>query len=823
MNFQGDYRKTHIFGVCTPHPSNSCVGTQCAACMTMKTSGHKQQSPLQKLGSRAITDSQGSSRATTPQFEGNARQLQQDRSGSPRPPNAMLAAAATSFQEQQEARNEQLNKLVGTLAQVTERLGNLDSSTGAALQRLEQRTLEVDAKLDSTLHNQRSLAEFALKSDPSDAIQRLECLSQQTDIRIGNTVDLTRWQQDLASQTSRQLKEMQTQMEKQHQALRSCLEEQFTRTRELLDAQSAHQKDLDVVRSEVRKGWAMANCESQTLLGEVTRIQKELMVDYVSVPRHLQQDSFLDQEFERSMSEFDGEVGPRTRVRDCFTQTEKHTTDDWAQTDPVKFHEEKPKKKVPVFVDSSRKSMAFAGADALKESAARESMKPPYNVFNLYHDTGIAQRIARSSVFEYTSLVVTVFNALWISIDTDLNDAVLIVDADPVFFIAENAFCVYFVVEMMIRFAAFQTKSKSLTDPWFVFDFILVVLMVIETWVVLAIMVALNITSLKGLGFVSTFRLVRLVRLVRLSRIAKLLHWVPELLIVIKALRFAARSVMVFFLMWTLIIYMFAIVFRQVTEDSAAGTKYFQSIPAAMNTLFLNGIFADQVDLVNDMSADAPWLGPMIVFFIGLVSLTTMYMLVGVLVDIVGMVAHSEKEALVVSRLASELRQEMDRMGHQHEDMSINQFELHNLLMEPSVMRIMQDVGVDVLVLADTIELAVQDVAKKEGGMSFPDVVSMILGMRGCNAATVRDCKDQVRMTKSFVKREIEGLKTDIKQELRKLKVEIENGASSSDEEDTPQPPPAGEPQALLGEEDEEQRQAASGAFGAPAVRWGTM
>ena len=64
-----------------------------------------------------------------------------------------------------------------------------------------------------------------------------------------------------------------------------------------------------------------------------------------------------------------------------------------------------------------------------------------------------------------------------------------------------------------------------------------------------------------------------------------------------------------------------------------------------------------------------------------------MYMLVGVLVDIVGMVAHSEKEALVVSRLATELREYLDDIGHKHEDMNITQLELQNLLMEPMMMR----------------------------------------------------------------------------------------------------------------------------------------
>merc|ERR1712070_210664 len=110
-------------------------------------------------------------------------------------------------------------------------------------------------------------------------------------------------------------------------------------------------------------------------------------------------------------------------------------------------------------------------------------MKPEYNVANFYKRKGHVQAIARSTWFDNLTLFVIGMNSIWIAIDTDLNDAPTLLSADLVFQIVENMFCVYFVVEMIIRFCAFAHKSNCLKDRWFVFDLGLVIMMVAETWI----------------------------------------------------------------------------------------------------------------------------------------------------------------------------------------------------------------------------------------------------------------------------------------------------------------------------------------------------
>ena len=61
----------------------------------------------------------------------------------------------------------------------------------------------------------------------------------------------------------------------------------------------------------------------------------------------------------------------------------------------------------------------------------------------------------------------------------DLNKSSTLLDAEPVFIVVENLFCVYFCVELGFRFGAFRLKRDCFKDAWFCFDSLLVGLMVL--------------------------------------------------------------------------------------------------------------------------------------------------------------------------------------------------------------------------------------------------------------------------------------------------------------------------------------------------------
>jgi len=276
--------------------------------------------------------------------------------------------------------------------------------------------------------------------------------------------------------------------------------------------------------------------------------------------------------------------------------------------------------------------------------------------------------------------------------------------------------------------------------------------MVVETWLVPIIFIAADFDATSsGIVDLSFVKMVKLVKLLRLSRLAKLLRSVPELVIIMKGLGFAARSVAVFFLLWIVIIYIFAILLKELTQDTAVGRERFPSVPDSMNTLLLAGIIPEQTDIVNEMGRASWYLWPIIVSFIFLCSMTLMYMLVGVLVDVVKVIASSEIEAMNVSYLASSLREKMDQLGYNLQA-HVEQAEFGKFITQPDIAKIIAGAGVDVVVMMDMMDVIYEDLEKNgSSGLSFENIVDIILNMRGANPATVKDVKEQLRVTKRMI------------------------------------------------------------------------
>jgi len=314
-----------------------------------------------------------------------------------------------------------------------------------------------------------------------------------------------------------------------------------------------------------------------------------------------------------------------------------------------------------------------------------------------------------------------------------------------------------------------------LQDFWFAFDLLLIVLMVSEPWLAPIVITVGNIdVTSGGMIDISFVKLLKLVKIMRLSRLAKLLRTVPELVIIMKGIVFAARSVFVFVLFWMIVIYMFAILLTELTRDLDIGAERFPTVIKSMNTLLLAGVIPDQTELINAMGDSDWYLWPIIVCFVLLSSLTIMYMLVGVLVDVVGMIAASEKEAMTVQHVASSLRELMEELGHDL-DACLPREEFTKLLLEPEVTRVIAGVGADVIVLVDMLDIIYEDVAKNGGeGLNFENLVEIVLNMRGANPATVKDVKEQLRVTKQMINATADRLLNKMSGEFTLLLAELQ-------------------------------------------------
>ncbi|CAE7233177.1 NaCP60E [Symbiodinium microadriaticum] len=395
-------------------------------------------------------------------------------------------------------------------------------------------------------------------------------------------------------------------------------------------------------------------------------------------------------------------------------------------------------KSVPAPREPSKKSVFF-DASTLKKKLKEDLCKETYNVSDYYRNEGFCQRVARSRVFELITFVILASNAIWTGVEIEVNDAPVILQAHAAVILIESFFVLYFTLEIGLRFGAFKRTCDACRDGWFAFDTVLVILMWFETWLLSLVQIVFGDISNS-----SSFRLIRLLRLTRMARMARLLRSVPELLIIVRAIAIALRSV--FFLMVLLLglVYVFALLFSQLFDgkNQPPGTlahKSFGSLPQAMNTLLMAGALPDQSSLVEDAGAVHFLLYPLMLLYMLLASLTVMNMLVGILCEVVSVVSAVEKEEILLKSVKTHLKQLLlDAEADEDGDGSISRREFDKMLTNPTCVRTLNEVGVDVFALVDLADF----IFEQKDHLDFAAFMDAVLQLRGSNTATVKDIVD---------------------------------------------------------------------------------
>jgi len=376
----------------------------------------------------------------------------------------------------------------------------------------------------------------------------------------------------------------------------------------------------------------------------------------------------------------------------------------------------------------------FANADQMKEQVQQAILQPDYDVRELYKTEGCFQAVARSSIFDICGLTLIMLNAVWLGIETDLNEKALLVDADPPFIIVENFFCTCFCAELLIKFMAFSRKTDVLKDSWFVFDSVLVCFMAAETWL-LSILVWVTAGSLTAnSSSTSVLRVVRLFRMTRAARVARVLKAVPELMVIGHGIVIVARTVVVIFCVLFLVIYTFAIVFTQLGKGTELEKRLCPDMLTTMGTLLLGGILPDISPTTQEFASEDIFFAAFFFLFVLLAYVMIMNMLIGVLVEVVSVVASVEKETnqvASVKRVLQKWAPEADMNG----DNMFGVSEFKKMLNTTGCARDLNDVGVDAIALIDHADFVYRD--KDE--LTFAELLSVVLGLRGRNDPKVQD------------------------------------------------------------------------------------
>lgn len=414
----------------------------------------------------------------------------------------------------------------------------------------------------------------------------------------------------------------------------------------------------------------------------------------------------------------------------------------------------------------------FAHGEDLKMQVRFDTCKPQYDVKNFYHRTGVCQYIARSSIFETLTLIMISINCIWIAIDIDMNHDPLFLDADPVFIIADMIFWLFFLSEWLIRFGAFSYKRDGLRDVWFLFDGGLAIMNTFDTWVLTALVaLAVGVTPDSDWSFL---RLIRIVRLVRLCRMVHVMKAFPELMVVVKGMRVAARAVASTIVLMLFIIYAFAVGIRQITDNTEIGRRRFQDVPTTTRFLLLTGTVPDLNDYTEEIWEEGALYALVYMFFALIISITVMNMLVGVLVGVVQSVAAAEQEQLMVEFVRTSVLKVLHKLNVDEDHsgtISRNEFEL--LIQEPVAIKSFEQMGVDIVGLCDVADYIFTDGSE----VSFPQFMELVMELRGTNNATVKDVVD----LRKFIILELHHLEENVVDMMANLIEVIDDSHNSED------------------------------------------
>jgi len=387
---------------------------------------------------------------------------------------------------------------------------------------------------------------------------------------------------------------------------------------------------------------------------------------------------------------------------------------------------------VPERTRGSRIKPKKGGVLDLRERMESLFANGSYSITQYYHETGIFQLIARHPMFENIAMLAIILNVIYIGCDTAFNTADALSEAEPVFIVFENLFCGFFLVEIIVRFGAIAEKWRAFRDMNFCFDLSLVTLMIAETWILFGIMLATS--SQIDFFDPSTLRLLRLLKISKVARIVRVLRTMPEIMILLKAVGVASRSVFFTMMLLGSVIYVFAIAFTHMTKDTHVGSMYFASLSHSSFTLLYAGCFGDGLrEIADELYDESYLLGSALLLFLLFAPLTVLNLLVGVLVEVVGVVAATENESMDVQFVTDTIRGVMNSSSLERDAVSIEDFKA--ILDNKVALRAFQEVGVDVVAMAEYPDI----IFGNDEEISFKEFMEEVLLLRGSNAATLKD------------------------------------------------------------------------------------
>mmetsp|Transcript_46989 Transcript_46989/g.105379 ORF Transcript_46989/g.105379 Transcript_46989/m.105379 type:complete len:831 (-) Transcript_46989:146-2638(-) len=399
-----------------------------------------------------------------------------------------------------------------------------------------------------------------------------------------------------------------------------------------------------------------------------------------------------------------------------------------------------------------------------------------------YKERGCFARIATSGLFYVITASMILFNMIWLGIDTQFNDSDTVQASDVSFQVVEYILGTYFLLELVVRYGAFRATHDAFHDLWFVFDFALVIIAAIEL-VAFPMLDKLVFNSQVNKSGERILRFGRLFKIARVGRTGRLLRVFPEIMVQLKAMLFAMKTVFWTLMLLLMLLYVFGIVCTNLAADNDALHDDFGTLQYSGWSLMMQGVFLDSpTTLLNRVVLEDRILCGVFIIFICLCSFMVLNMFIGILCTVVEEVSSAEKEEQAVFYLKTALSDILechDEKGNQ----TLRKSEFELLMKNPEMHVILTRFGVDVndlQLMTDTLfeehdfdvgnqrssftdhmtgsitgsEMPGDDSAmdlkdatmaiynKRERELSWGEFFAVIMRLRGSNSAKVTDIVD---------------------------------------------------------------------------------
>lgn len=218
--------------------------------------------------------------------------------------------------------------------------------------------------------------------------------------------------------------------------------------------------------------------------------------------------------------------------------------------------------------------------------------------------------------------------------------------------VLEHVFLIIYTVELGMRF--FTMGYKCLNNGWVVFDFVLVCMGILTTWILVPILSAASNGEIQDIDGLAPLMVLRVLRILRLARSLRLVVQFQTLWMLVRGLLSSAGPIFYTFVLLLLMLYVFACMgveliaksdFLKENEETKAMLKSdWSSLLTIMLTL-MQFVTLDSVGGIYAPLIHADWtLAVYFMSFMLIVSVTTMNLVTAVIVEGALSQAREDKE-----------------------------------------------------------------------------------------------------------------------------------------------------------------------------------